>query len=150
MIDEVAAPRDRLRTGPVSRKRRAVYWLDRDIATSYESGCDPVGMMALADTSFNQFVTGHRFVIVHFWASWNRHDDQMRAFLELELPENVRNQIAIGTLDVDPPEHHGLCLSHNVRNLPFLAFYRDGVLFGTLTGMQKQEALHRLNALVNQ
>ena len=35
---------------------------------------------------------------------------------------------AYGRLDVDPPEHWGICRQHNVLNVPFLALYRDGTL----------------------
>ena len=78
-------------------------------------------MTALTDRSFAAFETAHRFALVHFGATWNRYDDQM----------------AIGTLDTDQPEHHDLCRSHHVENLPFLAPYRDGVLFTTVTGVHR-------------
>jgi hypothetical protein len=48
----------------------------------------------------------------------------------------------------EPPEHHEICRRHDIRNIPFLAFYRDGSLVGTVTGLQKQEVLKRPTELV--
>ncbi len=105
-------------------------------------------MTALPETSFAEFVATNRFVLVHFWATWNGVDDQMRAFLETEVVPEVRNQVAFGTLDADKPEHFDLCRSHQVVNLPFLALYRDGVLSAALVGMDKQKIVRLLNELV--
>ena len=90
----------------------------------------------------------HKFALVHFWATWNGHDAQMKTFLEMEIPAELRELFAIGSMEVDPPGHHEICRQHNILNIPFLAFYRDGSLIGTLTGLQKQKILERLDQLV--
>ena len=88
-------------------------------------------MTALTDKSFAAFTSANKFALIHFWAEWNRYDDELKATLEGGVP----SQVPIGTLDTDPLEHHDLCRSHQVRNLPFLALYRDGVLVTTVTGL---------------
>jgi len=65
----------------------------------------------------------------------------MKQMLEHRVPTALRSQIAFGRLDVDPPEHWELCRNHQVLNLPFLAFYRDGVLVGTMTGKREDAVI---------
>jgi hypothetical protein len=66
--------------------------------------------------------------------AWNAYDRNLKRLLEQRVPEDLRNQIAFGTFDVDPAEHWEICRQHAVLNLPFLAFYRDGTCLETLTG----------------
>ncbi len=105
-------------------------------------------MSTVTHLTLTEFVSTHRFAVVHFWACWNSYDLQMKAFLETEVPQYLRKQIAFATLDTDPPEHHNLCRTYNVLNLPFLALYRDGALITTVTGIQKQNILRLLANLV--
>jgi thioredoxin-like negative regulator of GroEL len=108
-------------------------------------------MTPLTDTSFSQFVRGHRFALVHFWAVWNAYDLRMRALLESQIPSDLSDRVAFGTLDIDPAEHVELCKQHGVRNVPFLAFYRDGSLVRTLTGLRVPEVIvQHLRELVDQ
>jgi len=60
----------------------------------------------------------------------------------------LRDRLTIGTIEVDPPEHHEICRQHKIVNIPFLAIYRDGSLVGTVTGLHKQKILERLAELV--
>jgi thioredoxin-like negative regulator of GroEL len=105
-------------------------------------------MTALTHESYAEFVRSHRLAVVHFWAVWNGYDAEMKTFLETEIPAAWRDIVAIGVLDTDRPEHQGLCRQLPIRNLPFLAFYRDGVLMATITGLRQQEVLERFRALV--
>ena len=105
-------------------------------------------MTPLTADSFFEFVQAHRFALVHFWASWNGHDVQMKAFLDMEIPAELRELVAIGSMEVDPPEHHDICRRLKIVNIPFLAFYRGGSLIGTVTGLGKREILERLDQLV--
>jgi len=86
-------------------------------------------------------VSAHRFAIIHFWAVWNGYDVKMKGLLQEHVPLDLRNRIAFGRLDVDPPEHCDLCRQHNLLNIPFLALYRDGVVVETLTGMREPEVV---------
>jgi hypothetical protein len=63
----------------------------------------------------------------------------MRDLLHQELPLDIRDAFAVGTLDIDPAEHHEICRRHNIVNVPFLALYRDGSLIQTITGMRKPD-----------
>jgi thioredoxin-like negative regulator of GroEL len=98
-------------------------------------------MTELTHSSFQEFVRVNRFVVIHFWATWNGYDAQMKDLLRSQIPAELANLLAFGTLDTDPAEHHDICRKHNVRNLPFLALYRDGSLVHTLTGVRKPDEI---------
>jgi len=104
--------------------------------------------IVLTNSSFLGFVHEHRFVVIHFWAKWNRYDDRVKTALDT-LPVEIANLVAIGTFDTDPPEHWELCRGHNILNLPFLAFYRDGDLVRTLPGIRPDDVLHRIRELID-
>jgi thioredoxin-like negative regulator of GroEL len=96
---------------------------------------------ALTDKSFGNFVREHKFVLVHFWAEWNLIDRKMSERLALEIPIGVAGSVALASFDIDPEEHHAICRVHGLRNVPFLAFYRDGVVITTLTGFHPIEVI---------
>jgi hypothetical protein len=100
-----------------------------------------VGVTDLMHESFAPFVSTHRFAVVHFWALWNGYDVGMKHLLEQRLPADLRSQIEFGRLDVDTPENLEICVRHSVSNVPFLAFYRDGVLVETITGSCEERVI---------
>jgi hypothetical protein len=95
----------------------------------------------LTNETFSEFVRAHRFVVIHFWAAWNGDDHMMQRLLESQIPGELREHAAFAQFDIDPPAHHDLCRQHNVLNVPFLAFYRDGLLARTVTGMRTPEVI---------
>ena len=103
----------------------------------------------LTGATFWEFVGGHRFVAVHFWAAWNGSDFIMKKLLGSQIPKDLCDLVALAELDIDAPAHQELCRKHNVLNVPFLAFYREGLLVSTVTGMQSPEVIsERLRELV--
>ena len=95
----------------------------------------------LTSETFSEFVRGHRFVVIHFWAAWNGYDYTMQKLLESKIPGELRERATFAQFDNDPPAHHEICRQHNVLNVPFLAFYRDGSLARSVTGMRKPEVI---------
>ena len=65
----------------------------------------------------------------------------MHRLLETQLSDEVRMQVVFASLDMDQAAHHSLALQHKVLNLPFLAFYSDGMFVRGGTGMQKPEVI---------
>ena len=107
-------------------------------------------MTDLTHDSFTAFVSAHRFAVVHFWAAWNGYDVDTKQLLEHRIPVDLRREIAVGRVDVDDGGNLELCLRHGIRNIPFLALYRDGVLMGTLTGKHDEHVVFgRLRRLVS-
>ncbi len=95
----------------------------------------------LTSDAFSEFVRGHRFVVIHFWAAWNGYNSLMQRLLESQIPDDLRESVLFARFDIDPPAHHELCRQHNVLNVPFLAFYRDGSLIRSVTGMRTPEVI---------
>jgi thioredoxin-like negative regulator of GroEL len=95
----------------------------------------------LTDLTFAEFVGANRFAVVHFWATWNRYDDQMREVLERQIPSSRRDRVSFAAIDIDPEAHWSICRELGVMNLPFLAFYREGVVFQTETGLRTPEQI---------
>ena len=95
----------------------------------------------LTHETFAEFVRVHRFVVIHFWAAWNGVDHMMHKLLETQIPTNLREQVVFANLDTDPVAHHELVRQHEVLGIPFLAFYRDGVLTRSVTGMHTPEVI---------
>ena len=95
----------------------------------------------LTSDTFSEFVGAHRFVVIHFWAAWNGVDHLMQRLLESQIPVELHELVTFARFDIDPPAHDELCLQHNVLNVPFLAFYRDGALIRSVTGMRTPEVI---------
>lgn len=102
------------------------------------------GITPLTPALFNDFTRLNKYVVIHFWAAWNRYDDEQKRLIESNIPEDLVARIAFGSFEVDPPEHHAICMGLNIRNLPFFALYRQGVLFNTRTGALNQENIIQL------
>jgi thioredoxin-like negative regulator of GroEL len=97
----------------------------------------------LTNASFGEFIRLHEFVVVHFWAIWNNYDVQMKELIESHVPDDLSEVVAFASFDTDPEEYHEIVRQHRVLNLPFLAFYRDGLLVHSHTGAVTPEALAR-------
>jgi thioredoxin 1 len=95
----------------------------------------------LTHLSFPDFLRTNRFVLLHFYASWNGYDVKMKELLEHHIPAELSGLVAIGKMDVDPVEHHDICRQHKLINLPSLALYRDGALIQTVTGMRRSDEI---------
>jgi thioredoxin 1 len=105
----------------------------------------------LTNASFSEFVRIHKLAVVHFWAIWNGHDVQMKKLIESQIPDDLSESVAFATFDVDPPEHHEICIQHKILNVPFLAFYRDGSLIRTIVGLHNPEVISQyLRELLNE
>ena len=59
----------------------------------------------------------------------------MKEVIESQLPFDLSDRIAFATFDIDQADHQEICLEHKIRNIPFLAFYRDGSLIRSNTGL---------------
>ena len=96
---------------------------------------------ALTPASFLEFVSANKFALVHFWAAWNGHDTRMAEIIESQIPNDLSDKIGFATFDVDQAGNAEICLEHKIRNIPFLAFYRDGSLIRSNTGLLAPDSL---------
>ena len=112
-----------------------VSWFGRIFMTEEQIMPNP-----LSHETFLEFLIGHRFVVVHFWAPWNERDRLMERMLA-SLASDKASQVAFASLNIDLPEHIELARQHKVFDVPLLAFYRDGLLIRTTTGMYSRGVL---------
>ena len=105
-------------------------------------------MTHLTSASFVSFVEANRYAVVHFWAEWDGVDPKMKDLLENGVPGDISRKIAFGSFDTGPAEHWASCREHQVLNLPFLAFYRDGDLVKTLIGLRIGYGSYRCMSMV--
>jgi thioredoxin-like negative regulator of GroEL len=96
-------------------------------------------MTELTLATLEDFVRANKFAVVHFWAPWNGYDVEMKKLLATQIPQDLSPNFVIGTLNIDSVEHNHLSRFHEIKNLPFLAFYRDGLLVDALTGMRQAD-----------
>ena len=98
----------------------------------------------LTPASLGPFVTRNRLALIHFWATWNRYDQEQQRIIEQEIPCDLAAHVAFGSFDVDPPEHHSICRDLKILNIPFLALYQNGVLVFRRVGVLSRDGLMRL------
>jgi hypothetical protein len=107
----------------------SLSWLGRIFAPEVQKMPHPLNL-----ETFLEFVVGHRYAVIHFWAPWNARDGLMNKFLTSGVSGRLRRQIAFASFNVDVPEHLDLVRQHKVFDVPMIAFYRDGLLVQTETG----------------
>ncbi|MGC4048056.1 MAG: thioredoxin family protein [Armatimonas sp.] len=100
-------------------------------------------MVELTHLTFGEFISQNEFAVVHFWADWNPYDKQTQERLE-QLPEEIRDRIAIGRLNADVEDHFDIFRAHGVVSLPYLFFYRSSVLIERRGGLMTPEALEEV------
>jgi thioredoxin-like negative regulator of GroEL len=95
----------------------------------------------LTNETFDDCIRTHPAVVVHFWAAWNHVDLLMLRRLQSEVPDAVRWRITFASVDTDVQANFSLCERHHVKQLPFLSFYREGVLVRSITGLATSEVI---------
>jgi len=90
-------------------------------------------MKELTREAFPEFIHSNELVIIHFWAKWDRYDEQMKNLLKLEI--RSERALAVATIDTGIEENWPICQELGIRNLPSLAFYRSGSLVKLITGL---------------
>ena len=84
-------------------------------------------------------------VLVDFWADWCGPCKALEPILE-QIAKEQEGKIKICKVNVE--DNPQLAASFNIRNIPFIAFVKDGQKVAELVGNQpKQVILNQINAL---
>src|SRR4051794_8395109 len=80
---------------------------------------------------------------VHFWAVWDRHDVPYDRTLD-GLRQAVEPGVLIRSCDTEGPLGTELAERIKIRNVPALAFFRNGIHVETVIGVRPEDELRRL------
>lgn len=86
-------------------------------------------------------------VLVDFWADWCGPCVALGPVLE-EVAKERQGKIKICKINVE--EEAGLAAQFNIRNIPFLAFVKNGQKVADLVGLQSKQALLKAVDVVTQ
>ena len=94
-------------------------------------------------------IKANKFVVIHFWAAWNKYDLTMRARLE-ELAANFTGIVVFFGVNVDQLDLVDLIRNANVCNIPALGYYYNGDLLETIIGLVSADQIqNRINIILN-
>ena len=92
--------------------------------------------------SFDEAVSNHRLVVLHFWAAWNEYDKQMDADLE-EVESEYKNRVFFWINRHGPSWHWQRCRELGILNLPAIACFANGKHMQTVIGMRSKQELSK-------
>ena len=102
-------------------------------------------ILATSDASFEKVLKLKMPVLVDFWADWCGPCKSLEPVLE-QIAKEQTGKIKVCKVNVE--DNPQLAASFNIRNIPFLAFVKDGQKVAELVGNQpKQVILNQINAL---
>jgi len=94
-------------------------------------------ILTLTDKNF-QAQTKNKLVLVDFWASWCAPCRMMAPILNdaaAELNDNAR----IGKINIE--EFHSLAQKFNIRNIPTMVLFKNGVEVSRFSGIKNKDFL---------
>lgn len=100
---------------------------------------DPV--VTLTEENFRaEVLESSQLVLVDFWAEWCMPCRAFSPILEA-LAEELAGTIKVGKLNID--EHPAIATQYNVRSIPTVLIFRNGVLVETIVGAVAKSMLKR-------
>ncbi|GAB5404904.1 MAG: hypothetical protein Aurels2KO_31350 [Aureliella sp.] len=97
---------------------------------------------AVTVETLDRELSGNRFSILHFWASWNNVDKLMDADLRAIRPD-ICQEIAFLSMNTDREDAWDFIRSCRIMNLPALGFFKGPAHVDTLSGRRDPDALIR-------
>lgn len=90
----------------------------------------------LDETNFTDFISNGT-TLIDFYADWCQPCKAINPIIEEISFE--RNDIRVGKVDAD--KHMDLCRSHNVRNIPTIIIFNNGIEIERTTGIKSKKNL---------
>jgi thioredoxin 1 len=102
--------------------------------------------LQITDGNFKELIAGDKPVVVDFWAEWCGPCRMLIPIIE-ELANEYEDRAIIGKVNVD--ENDELPGEFNIRNIPTVLFFKNGVLVDKHVGAATKSLLEvKLKAIL--
>lgn len=85
-------------------------------------------------TAFQYSDLSCQWLVLHFWASWNKIDIKMDSNLKKIIPLFIP-KVEFRSVDIDSPDSLNIYKKAEIGNIPSLAFFNAGKHSKTLIGL---------------
>lgn len=95
-------------------------------------------VLELNDATFDQTVASAPVLLVDFWAPWCGPCRMIAPVIE-ELAKELAGKVTVAKVNVD--DAAGVAGAHNIKAIPTIMIFRNGVLAERMTGLSSKAAL---------
>lgn len=95
-------------------------------------------IITLTDDDFNKKIQESSVILVDFWADWCGPCKQVAPVLE-QIADELDGTLTVAKVNVD--ENIDVSHSEEIRSIPTLRVYKDGVAVKTILGAKPKAAL---------
>lgn len=102
--------------------------------------------LAIHSDNLDSLLKSDQLVVIDFWAPWCGPCRALSPIIE-ELADEYKDKAVIGKCDTD--ENNEIAVQFGVRNIPMLAFLKNGELKETIVGLvRKEEIVEKIESLL--
>ncbi len=89
--------------------------------------------VTITSENFETLKEGDKPLVIDFWATWCGPCRMIAPIIE-KMAKKYEGQIVVGKCDVE--ENEDLATMYNIRNIPTVLFFKNGIVIDKLVGAQ--------------
>ena len=89
--------------------------------------------VTITSENFETLKKGDKPLVIDFWATWCGPCRMIAPVIE-KMAKKYEGQIVVGKCDVE--ENEDLATMYNIRNIPTVLFFKNGIVIDKLVGAQ--------------